>query len=55
VPLADRLTAVVGPKVFTNRQRQFSSSCFGTNKKTSATKDSAIATAPVACANHYNQ
>lgn len=31
-PLADRLTAVAGPKVFTNRQRRFSSLCFGTIK-----------------------
>jgi 1-acyl-sn-glycerol-3-phosphate acyltransferase len=30
--LADRLTAVAGPKVFTSRQRRFSSLCFGTVK-----------------------
>jgi len=30
--LADRLTAMAGPKVFTNRQRRFSSLCFGTVK-----------------------
>lgn len=30
--LADRLTAVAGPKVFTSRQRRFSSLCFGTIK-----------------------
>lgn len=28
--LADRLTAIAGPKVYTNRRRQFSSLCFGT-------------------------
>lgn len=28
--LADRLTAVAGPKVFSDRQRRFSSLCFGT-------------------------
>jgi 1-acyl-sn-glycerol-3-phosphate acyltransferase len=31
-PLAERLTAVAGPKVFTSRQRRFSSLCFGTIK-----------------------
>jgi 1-acyl-sn-glycerol-3-phosphate acyltransferase len=30
--LADRLTAMAGPKVFTNRTRRFSSLCFGTIK-----------------------
>lgn len=30
--LAERLTAIAGPKVFTNRQRRFSSLCFGTIK-----------------------
>ena len=30
--LADRLTAVAGPKVFADRQRRFSSLCFGTVK-----------------------
>jgi 1-acyl-sn-glycerol-3-phosphate acyltransferase len=30
--LADRLTALAGPKVFTNRKRRFSSLCFGTVK-----------------------
>ncbi|HEY3381138.1 MAG TPA: lysophospholipid acyltransferase family protein [Vicinamibacterales bacterium] len=30
--LANRLTAVAGPKVFTSRQRRFSSLCFGTIK-----------------------
>ena len=30
--LAERLTAVAGPKVFTSRQRRFSSLCFGTVK-----------------------
>lgn len=30
--LADRLTAVAGPKVFSERQRRFSSLCFGTIK-----------------------
>ena len=30
--LAERLTAVAGPKVFTSRQRRFSSLCFGTIK-----------------------
>lgn len=30
--LADRLTAVAGPKVFTSRERRFSSLCFGTVK-----------------------
>jgi 1-acyl-sn-glycerol-3-phosphate acyltransferase len=30
--LADRLTAIAGPKVFTNRERRFSSLCFGTIK-----------------------
>ena len=28
--LSDRLTAIAGPKVYTNRRRQFSSLCFGT-------------------------
>jgi 1-acyl-sn-glycerol-3-phosphate acyltransferase len=32
VGLADRLTALAGPKVFSNRQRRFSSLCFGTVK-----------------------
>jgi 1-acyl-sn-glycerol-3-phosphate acyltransferase len=31
-PLADRLTALAGPKVFTSRERRFSSLCFGTVK-----------------------
>ena len=31
-PLAGRLTALAGPKVFSNRQRRFSSLCFGTVK-----------------------
>lgn len=30
--VADRLTALAGPKVFTSRQRRFSSLCFGTIK-----------------------
>ena len=30
--LADRLTAIAGPKVFTSRDRRFSSLCFGTIK-----------------------
>ena len=30
--IADRLTAIAGPKVFTDRQRRFSSLCFGTIK-----------------------
>jgi len=30
--LADRLTAVAGPKIFTSRERRFSSLCFGTIK-----------------------
>ncbi len=30
--VADRLTALAGPKVFTDRQRRFSSLCFGTLK-----------------------
>jgi 1-acyl-sn-glycerol-3-phosphate acyltransferase len=30
--LADRLTALAGPKVFTSRERRFSSLCFGTIK-----------------------
>ena len=30
--LANRLTAIAGPKVFTSRQRRFSSLCFGTVK-----------------------
>jgi 1-acyl-sn-glycerol-3-phosphate acyltransferase len=30
--VADRLTALAGPKVFTDRQRRFSSLCFGTIK-----------------------
>jgi 1-acyl-sn-glycerol-3-phosphate acyltransferase len=30
--LADRLTAIAGPKVFTSRQRRFSSLCFGAVK-----------------------
>src|SRR3954453_11349470 len=30
--LADRLTAIAGPKVFTSRERRFSSLCFGTVK-----------------------
>jgi len=30
--IADRLTAIAGPKVFTNRERRFSSLCFGTIK-----------------------
>ena len=31
-PLADRLSALAGPKVFTSRERRFSSLCFGTIK-----------------------
>jgi 1-acyl-sn-glycerol-3-phosphate acyltransferase len=31
-PLARRLTAIAGPKVFTSRERRFSSLCFGTIK-----------------------
>ena len=31
-PLADRLTAIAGPKVFTSQERRFSSLCFGTIK-----------------------
>jgi 1-acyl-sn-glycerol-3-phosphate acyltransferase len=31
-PLANRLTALAGPKVFTSRERRFSSLCFGTVK-----------------------
>lgn len=31
-PLADRLTALAGPKVFTSRRRKFSSLCFGAIK-----------------------
>jgi 1-acyl-sn-glycerol-3-phosphate acyltransferase len=30
--IADRITALAGPKVFTNRERRFSSLCFGTIK-----------------------
>ncbi len=30
--IADRLTAIAGPKVFTSRERRFSSLCFGTVK-----------------------
>lgn len=32
VSLADRLTAIAGPKIFSSRQRRFSSLCFGTVK-----------------------
>jgi 1-acyl-sn-glycerol-3-phosphate acyltransferase len=32
VEMADRLTAMAGPKVFTSRERRFSSLCFGTVK-----------------------
>jgi 1-acyl-sn-glycerol-3-phosphate acyltransferase len=32
VALADRLTAIAGPKVFTSRERRFSSLCFGAIK-----------------------
>ena len=32
VDMANRLTALAGPKVFTSRQRRFSSLCFGTIK-----------------------
>jgi hypothetical protein len=32
--VANRLTALAGPKAFTNRQRRFSSLCFGTIKWT---------------------
>lgn len=31
-PIADRLTAIAGPKVFSDRHRRFSSLCFGTVK-----------------------
>jgi 1-acyl-sn-glycerol-3-phosphate acyltransferase len=31
-PLADRMTALAGPKVFSDRRRRFSSLCFGTIK-----------------------
>jgi 1-acyl-sn-glycerol-3-phosphate acyltransferase len=36
--LADRLTALAGPKVFTNRERRFSSLCFGTIKVPQSTE-----------------
>jgi 1-acyl-sn-glycerol-3-phosphate acyltransferase len=36
--VANRLTAVAGPKVFTNRQRRFSSLCFGTIKVPQSTE-----------------
>jgi 1-acyl-sn-glycerol-3-phosphate acyltransferase len=35
--LADRLTAIAGPKVFTSRTRRFSSLCFGTIKAPQST------------------
>ncbi len=38
VLLADRLTAIAGPKVFTSRQRRFSSLCFGTIKAPQSTE-----------------
>ncbi len=37
-PLANRLTAIAGPKVFTSRQRRFSSLCFGTIKVPQSTE-----------------
>lgn len=36
--LANRLTAIAGPKVFTSRQRRFSSLCFGTVKVPQSTE-----------------
>ena len=36
--LADRLTAIAGPKVFTSRERRFSSLCFGTLKVPQSTE-----------------
>lgn len=36
--LADRLTALAGPKVFTSRERRFSSLCFGTIKVPQSTE-----------------
>jgi 1-acyl-sn-glycerol-3-phosphate acyltransferase len=36
--LADRLTAIAGPKVFTSRERRFSSLCFGTVKVPQSTE-----------------
>ena len=36
--LANRLTAIAGPKVFTSRQRRFSSLCFGTLKVPQSTE-----------------
>ena len=38
VELASRLTAIAGPKVFTSRQRRFSSLCFGTVKVPQSTE-----------------
>ena len=37
-PLAARLTAIAGPKVFTSRERRFSSLCFGTVKVPQSTE-----------------
>ena len=37
-PLANRLTAIAGPKVFSSRQRRFSSLCFGTIKVPQSTE-----------------
>ncbi len=36
--IAERLTAIAGPKVFTSRQRRFSSLCFGTIKVPQSTE-----------------
>lgn len=36
--LADRLTAIAGPKIFTSRERRFSSLCFGTIKVPQSTE-----------------
>jgi 1-acyl-sn-glycerol-3-phosphate acyltransferase len=46
--IADRLTAIAGPKVFTDRQRRFSSLCFGTIKvpqSTGVASDEAVLSA----------
>jgi 1-acyl-sn-glycerol-3-phosphate acyltransferase len=46
--LANRLTAIAGPKVFTSRQRRFSSLCFGTIKvpqSTDVSSDEAVMSA----------
>jgi 1-acyl-sn-glycerol-3-phosphate acyltransferase len=46
--LADRLTALAGPKVFTSRKRRFSSLCFGTVKvpqNTGLSSEEAVMTA----------